>query len=94
MADRYTHRLERALATLEKADGRPVTYDDLEAAGVEQPAQTVYELEVAGEPIVPRRAADLSIRREGQIPTVAGPRGLQGSGHGGDDQTPRLSDRP
>jgi hypothetical protein len=52
MADRYTHRLELALATLEKADSRPVTYDDLEAAGVEQPAQTVYELEVAGEPIV------------------------------------------
>lgn len=52
MPDRYGRRLSLALRVLETAAGRPVTFAELERAGVEHPAQTVYELEVAGEAIV------------------------------------------
>ncbi len=48
MSDRYTRRLALALSALEKADGRALSYRELAALGVEQPAQTVYELEIAG----------------------------------------------
>ena len=86
MADRYTRRLELALATLKQADGRPVTYDDLKAAGVEQPAQTVYELEVAGEPIVHTpRGVSLGLGPGASGIQRRRPRGLQRDGHGGDD---------
>ncbi len=52
MSDRYTRRLALVLSALEKADGRALSYRELAALGVEQPAQTVYELEIAGEAII------------------------------------------
>ena len=52
MPDRYGRRLSLALRVLDTAAGRPVTFAEPERAGVEHSAQTVYELEVAGEAIV------------------------------------------
>lgn len=52
MSDRYFRRLRLALEALEDAGDRPLSYAELGALGVESPAQTVYELEIAGEPIV------------------------------------------
>ncbi len=52
MDDRYTRRLRLARSALEEAGGRPLSYAELAALGVEHPAQTIYELEVAGERIV------------------------------------------
>jgi hypothetical protein len=46
----HDQRLRRALELLSETD-RPMTFADLRAAGVENPAATVYELELAGEPI-------------------------------------------
>jgi hypothetical protein len=46
----HDQRLRRALELLSESD-RPMTFADLRAAGVENPAVTVYDLELAGEPI-------------------------------------------
>jgi|1186.fasta_scaffold420612_2 hypothetical protein len=39
---------ERALHLLEEAAERPLTFGDLRDAGVRHPAQTLYELSLAG----------------------------------------------
>ena len=51
MTDTYTHRRELTLALLREAGGTPVTYADLSARGVDNPAQAVYELELLGEAV-------------------------------------------
>jgi hypothetical protein len=47
----HDERLKRALELLSETGERPITFADLRAAGIENPAATVYELELAGEPI-------------------------------------------
>jgi hypothetical protein len=47
----HDERLKRALGLLSETGDRPMTFDDLRAAGIENPAATIYELEIAGEPI-------------------------------------------
>lgn len=41
----------RLVELLEAADGGPVTIADLRGRGIEAPAQTVYELQLAGCPV-------------------------------------------
>ena len=57
MAGVHDERLRRALKVLDEAGDEPVTFAELRAAGVDDPAATVYELELAGEPIEHLRAA-------------------------------------
>jgi hypothetical protein len=52
MADSYTRRLAAVRTALEQANGRPLTYAELAARGVDKPAQAIYELELDGEPVV------------------------------------------
>lgn len=66
MSGRYSRRLRLALSALEDAGGRPLSYAELSALGVEHPAQTVYELEIAGEPIVHTSGGVLLDRAHGR----------------------------
>jgi len=50
MADSYTRRLALVRTALEQANGRPLTYTELAARGIDKPAQAVYELELEGDP--------------------------------------------
>jgi hypothetical protein len=50
MGSIHQHRTEIILELLRAADGRPVSFADLSRAGVDQPAQSIYELDLAGYP--------------------------------------------
>jgi hypothetical protein len=50
--DSYTRRLALVRTALEQANGRPLTYSELAARGIDKPAQAIYELELDGEPVV------------------------------------------
>jgi hypothetical protein len=70
------------LQLLREAGAQPLSFRDFEAAGVRQPANLLYELELAGEPVerVYERTASgakllIGVRlREIQPSTVAPPR--------------------
>ncbi len=47
----FDERKAHVLRLLREAGDVPVNLDDLKAAGIEQPASLIYELELAGEPI-------------------------------------------
>lgn len=57
MASVYHERAQAALEVLGTAGARPVTLGELRAAGVANPAQTIYELELAGHLIEHSRLA-------------------------------------
>jgi hypothetical protein len=48
MASFYEERARVALEVLNRAGAQPVSFRELRAAGVANPAQTIYELELAG----------------------------------------------
>jgi hypothetical protein len=62
MTGLFDERARRALLLLEEAGERPLSFAELRAAGVENPAQVVYELELAGHP-VERSAAGVRLAR-------------------------------
>ena len=62
MSDTYTRRRELAWTVLREAEGRPVTYAELMARGIDGPAQAVYELELEGVPVV-HVAGGVALRR-------------------------------
>lgn len=47
----YDDRREAAIKMLRAASSRPVSIEDLKAAGIDAPGSVIYELELAGEPI-------------------------------------------
>lgn len=51
MAGLFDERAQHALRLLQEAGERPLSFSELKGAGVENPAQVVYELELAGQPI-------------------------------------------
>jgi len=52
VADTYTRRREFARTVLRQAQGKPVTYAELAARGIDNPGQAVYELELEGEAVM------------------------------------------
>ena len=52
MVDTYTRHREFARRVLRQAQGKPVTYAELAARGIDKPAQAVYELELEGEAVM------------------------------------------
>jgi hypothetical protein len=51
MAAIVDRRQRELVALLHEAGAEPLTFRDLEARGIHHPAQLIYELELAGEPI-------------------------------------------
>jgi hypothetical protein len=47
----YEQRREAAIRMLRAANPRPVSIDDLKAAGIDAPGGVIYELELAGQPV-------------------------------------------
>jgi len=52
MTGTYTRRLDFVRTALEQAGGRPLTYSELAARGIADPAQAIYELELEGEAVM------------------------------------------
>jgi hypothetical protein len=91
MADSHTRRLAVLRTALEQANGRPLTYSELAARGVDKPAQAIYELELDGERLLhvaggvvltprapPEPSRDRARRRKGRARFRAG-QGTHGS---------------
>jgi hypothetical protein len=82
MAPASDRRQEMMLRLLREAAPRPLSFQDFEAAGIRQPANLLYELELTGEPVerVYRRSASgarvlVGVRlHESQESPVASPR--------------------
>jgi hypothetical protein len=76
MTSFYEERVQVALEVLSRAGAHPVSFGELKAAGVANPAQTIYELELAGH-VIEHSGVGVRLIAEAELASPGRPRRLR-----------------